>query len=150
MAGKRTLPDLDSLLLYQVHRLDRLLRFHLQRKIDEDPEKNWISQEQLFILYRLYVKDGQSQRELADKKLNDYPNITRMIDKLEKKGLVVRESDETDRRVCIVKLTKKGRDLFDEQQPVMNEEIGRLSFGVSPEEERIVRKVFAQLEKNLT
>ena len=150
MAEMRKRPDLDSILLYHVHRLDRLLRFHMQRKIEADQIDIGITQEQMFLLYRLYVKDGQSQRELADKKLNDYPNITRMIDKLEKKGLVVRESDENDRRVCIVRLTKRGRDFFDVKQPVMNAEVEKLSYGISPEEEKIVRKVFAQLEKNLT
>ena len=149
ISEKRTLPDIDSILLYQVHRLDRLLRFHMQRIIEADRIDIGITQEQMFLLYRLYVKDEQSQRELADKKLNDYPNITRMIDKLEKKRLVIRESDENDRRVCIVRLTKRGRDFFDVKQPVVNAELEKLSDGILPEEEKIVRKVFAQLEKNL-
>lgn len=150
MIKKAKLPELDTLLMFQIYRLSRLLRIHFQQKVDADPDDiRWISQEQIFLLYQLYIRDGQTQRELADKKINDYPNITRMVDKLEKKKFVVRESDENDRRVCIVHLTDLGREFFDTKQAVVETEIERMIIGVSPEEDRVVRKVLAQLEKNL-
>ena len=146
---KTNLPELDSPLLYHVYRLSRIMRSHFQRQLDADPDDlGWISQEQLFLLYQLYNRDGLSQRELADKKLNDYPNITRMLDKLEEKNFVVREPDANDRRVCIVRLTERGRAFFDTKHAFVQEELKRMIAGISPEEEKIVRKVFAQLEKN--
>ena len=40
-------------------------------------------------------------------------NMTKMIDKLEKDKLVVRSALQGDRRVNIIKITKKGSDLLD-------------------------------------
>lgn len=40
-------------------------------------------------------------------------NMTKMIDKLEKEGMVTRSALEGDRRVNIVNITKKGSDLLD-------------------------------------
>jgi DNA-binding MarR family transcriptional regulator len=38
------------------------------------------------------------------------PDVTRLLDRLEQAGLVMRERDTVDRRVVIAKITKKGLD----------------------------------------
>ena len=101
---KNELIDLDDFLIYQIYGSARLLRFHLQKLLDAN-EPNF-TPEQTFLLYKLYMKDGQSQRQLADRILNDYPNITRLIDKLEKKGYVRREIAENDRRMFKIYMQK--------------------------------------------
>ena len=73
--------ELDQTITYQVYRSGRLLRHYLQQKLKIDEAQ--LTPEQFYILLRLYMKDGQTQRELADRILNDHPNITRLIDKLE-------------------------------------------------------------------
>lgn len=49
---------------------------------------------------------------IADRMLNRIPDMTRMIDRLEAMGLVTRSRTAEDRRVVLVRLTIKGRDLL--------------------------------------
>ncbi|MGA9174236.1 MAG: MarR family transcriptional regulator [Thermoactinomyces sp.] len=61
------------------------------------------------LLMRLAEKDGQIQKELADK-LNIKPaTLTVMINRMQKAGLVERKPDPRDHRVSRVYLTEKGR-----------------------------------------
>ncbi|HMR68180.1 MAG TPA: MarR family transcriptional regulator, partial [Anaerolineae bacterium] len=41
----------------------------------------------------------------------DKPNVTRMLDVLERRGFVIRQKDDTDRRAYRVFLTEPGRQL---------------------------------------
>jgi MarR family transcriptional regulator, 2-MHQ and catechol-resistance regulon repressor len=50
-------------------------------------------------------------------------NVTRMIDKLEKEGLAVRELVNGDRRIKRIKITKKGYDLLDEVWPLYKDNV---------------------------
>ena len=52
-----------------------------------------------------------SQRELADFLSLDASQIVALVDGLEKRGLVLRESDPRDRRSNVIKPTEAGREL---------------------------------------
>ena len=52
-----------------------------------------------------------SQRELADFLSLDASQIVALVDGLEERGLVIRESDPRDRRSNVIKPTASGRDL---------------------------------------
>ncbi len=41
------------------------------------------------------------------------PDVTRLVDRLVSSGLVERETDPTDRRAVIIRITENGRDLLD-------------------------------------
>ena len=144
---KNELIDLDDFLIYQIYGSARLLRFHLQKLLDSN-EPNF-TPEQAFLLYKLYMKDGQSQRQLADKILNDYPNITRLIDKLEKKGYVRREIAENDRRMFKIYMSENGRSRFKSYIPLIMDEREKLLEGVSSDEEKIVKNVLKRIEENV-
>jgi len=62
------------------------------------------------ILELLYHKGPQSQCEIARKILKTTGNISQALDKLEKEGLVIRQSGE-DRRTHSIELTPEGRRL---------------------------------------
>ncbi len=67
------------------------------------------------ILNRLWESDGWMQTELARMTNKDNASMTRMLDGMQKKGLVERKPDARDRRVQRVFLTDKGRVL---EQPL--------------------------------
>jgi len=144
---KNELIDLDDFLIYQIYGSARLLRFHLQKLLDAN-EPNF-TPEQTFLLYKLYMKDGQSQRQLADRILNDYPNITRLIDKLEKKGYVRREIAENDRRMLKIYMSENGKSRFKSYIPLIMDEREKLLEGVSSDEEKIVKSVLKRIEENV-
>jgi MarR family transcriptional regulator for hemolysin len=98
-----------------IFRLARLLRqgahgFMRKRKIGLTPE-------QWGLLWKVARQEGGLQVDLADPLLKDHPNVTKMLDALESKGLVEREPDPKDRRSNAVWLSENGKDLLDEYLP---------------------------------
>ncbi|SFM28829.1 MarR family winged helix-turn-helix transcriptional regulator [Variovorax sp. OV329] len=62
-------------------------------------------------LYR--QRDGMKMRALSKYLMVTGGNVTGLTDELSREGLVARESSPTDRRAWIVRLTPKGRRLFE-------------------------------------
>src|SRR5262245_40354686 len=52
--------------------------------------------------------------ELANRLISRAPDITRMLDRLERDGLILRERQSADRRVVRVGITAKGLALLDD------------------------------------
>ena len=67
---------------------------------------------QFGVLEVLYHKGPLCQQDIGQKILKTSGNVTMVIDNLEKRELVVREKDPTDRRRISVKLTEKGLGLI--------------------------------------
>lgn len=64
------------------------------------------------VLCRLAARDGApTQVELARSVFRDAPAISRLIDQLERKGLVERRRDPDDRRQHRIHLTRRGKRL---------------------------------------
>ena len=76
----------------------------LQKKFNEAGIS--VTIEQWSVLYHLWKADGMNQQELCSATFRDKPSITRLVDNLEKLALVKRVSDEKDRRVNKIYLTK--------------------------------------------
>lgn len=72
-------------------------------------------------------KNGLSQVEICKKLLVTPANITKMIDRLEKDGLLERILQAKDRRSNIIKITDKGVTLLDEAWVKYEEKINQLS-----------------------
>src|SRR5947207_12414988 len=77
-----------------------------------------LTPEQWIVLVQLWQKDGQSQSALSDLTLRDRPTMSRILDTMEKTGLVERRVDEHDARSRLVKLTRSGKALQDTLVPI--------------------------------
>lgn len=66
--------------------------------------------------------EGHPRCEIAGRMLERAPDVTRLVDRLEKQGLAERDRSATDRRHSITRITKKGLALMDE----LNREVGEL------------------------
>lgn len=64
---------------------------------------------------------GLPTLEIGDRMIERTPGITRMIDRLEAKGLVERRRDTADRRQVLCFLTPGGRRLVDSLDAAMDE-----------------------------
>jgi DNA-binding MarR family transcriptional regulator len=63
--------------------------------------------------------DGQlRQVEIADRVLLSHSGLSRLIDRIEKQGLVERRLCDTDRRAFFVSLTGEGREMLERMWPV--------------------------------
>ena len=67
---------------------------------------------QFGVLEAIYHLGPLSQRDLGQKILRSSGNITMVIDNLEKRHLVRRERNTSDRRIIIVHLTNEGQKLI--------------------------------------
>ncbi|MDF1775783.1 MAG: MarR family transcriptional regulator [Rhizobiaceae bacterium] len=65
----------------------------------------------LDILANIYRFEGISQQDLADKLLVGRSNISMLLPQIEKRGLMERRRDESDKRVLRLYLTDQGRDV---------------------------------------
>ncbi len=55
---------------------------------------------------------GRSCREVAERMLTHDPDITRLLDRLETRGLVTRSRERQDRRVITTRITRQGLALL--------------------------------------
>lgn len=75
-----------------------------------------------YIILAILVENGELyQRQIAEIAYKDRPNITRLINILEKKGLVKRVEDVQKRKVFKIVITKKGVEIHQKIRPYMLE-----------------------------
>ena len=108
-----------------------------------------VTPEQWAVLNRLWEEDGLSQVELAERTFKDKPVTTRILSLLEKKGIVVRRSDESDGRVLRVFLTKTGKDLKDKLIPCAQEVLVRSGRNLTKEDVAKLKLTLNQILSNL-
>jgi DNA-binding MarR family transcriptional regulator len=64
--------------------------------------------------------DGLACREIGERMVTKDPDITRLLDRMEERGLVMRARDSKDRRVVTSRITAKGAKLAEEmEQPLL-------------------------------
>src|SRR5262249_17310210 len=79
------------------------------------------SQYNVLRILRGRAGDGTPCQEIAGQMINRMPDITRLVDRLEKAELVERQRTPSDRRVVLIKITEKGLDLLQSlDQPVLD------------------------------
>ena len=70
---------------------------------------------------------GISFREIGDHLMVSKANISGLMERLEKKGLVTRKASRDDRRIWLAKITPKGEKLLKEVEP-SREEVDAYAF----------------------
>ncbi len=98
----------------------------------------------LLLFHQSPPRGGLSQVELSEMMLVNRANITSLVDRMEKAGLVRRKADPDDRRSNIVMLSAKGRRIL---QKVDKEYIAEVKSIMSSLKQSDVRKLTSMLEK---
>lgn len=95
---------------------DRLhsLAIHLLRRLRRDDEAAGLSAPQLSALSVVVFAGPLTVGELAEAEQVRPPTISRLVQRLERDGLVTREPDLTDRRVVRVRATRAGERVLEE------------------------------------
>ena len=70
-----------------------------------------LTPEQFLLIDLLWNQGPMTQQKMADTMQKDKNSITKLVDALEKKGLVVRKMDPKDRRSNILTLTDKAEGM---------------------------------------
>ena len=108
-----------------------------------------ISLDQWMVLGPIWQIQSPSQKELGEICLKDKPSISRIIDSLEKKSLVVRVSDQIDHRIKRVVLTKAGKQLFYDVLPIMEKTREEVRGKIPEEEIEVFKNVLSKIIENL-
>jgi DNA-binding MarR family transcriptional regulator len=107
-----------------------------------DPE---LSRAQFDVIAHLGVAEGMQQNELAQRLLVTQGNVTQLLDKMEKRGLLQRHSEGRCNRLS---LTEEGRALFDTVVPAIEDVVAQQFAGLSEEEQRELQRLLAKLERS--
>jgi len=108
-----------------------------------------LSKEQFIVLKHLDEKDGRIQNDLAFITNRSKTALTRLIQTMEKKGLVSRSVSEKDMRINHVYLTPLGQQTWEKSYPFFLEIIEELQKGLSQEDIINAQKVMKQIQSNI-
>lgn len=104
----------ENLIGKQISVLFRQLNLYFNRQLSGIS----ISVTELLYLSSLYTKDGISQDDLAQEYSVDKAAVTRTLQLMEKKELIIRKTDRTDKRSKKLFLTDKAKSLETELREI--------------------------------
>jgi MarR family transcriptional regulator for hemolysin len=139
---------LEDVIYFLVEQTDRKAKAHsaqafLKAGID-------VTVDQWVLLKLIEQNPGISQTELATMATKDTASITRMLDIVEKKGYVERQSVPNDRRKYLLVLTKVGNALIAKHSDLVLSLRQTGVKGVSEEELAILKRLLRQIQANLS
>lgn len=136
---------IDESIGFIISRTHRKLSNYLTRKFKPYD----ITPEQWGVLNRLWDKDGISQKEISEITIKDQTTLTRILDKLEWKGLIERQTSPDDRRSFLIFLTEAGRSLKDKLVPIAGEALDEALQGLSEEEIKQLKVLLNKIFMNV-
>lgn len=100
------------------------------------------------IIVVLSLKEGITQKHIADMAFVEAPTLVPVIDRMEKDGYITRKSDPTDRRNNLIFMTEKSKNIVD---PIIDciLEIRNMGLNkISKKDMEVARKVLEQITIN--
>jgi len=100
------------------------------------------------IIVALSLKEGITQKHIADMVFVESPTLVPIVDKMQKDGYLTRQVDPKDRRNNLIFMTKKSKDVVD---PIIDciLEIRNMGLNrISKKDMEITKKVLAQIVSN--
>ncbi|KQY83028.1 transcriptional regulator [Paenibacillus sp. Root52] len=108
-----------------------------------------ITTEQFSVLFNIGKGEGVNQKEVALRVFKDQPTTARIIDLLEKKGWVERQTSEQDRRAYLLYLTTEGRTMLDNLVPIEREMNKELAEGIPEDQMEAFKHTLSLINHNL-
>lgn len=127
-----------------VFRLNQLI----EDKINPERKKIGFSKGQPKVLRYLTINDGASQIDIANNLDIRPATISRILDGLENKGYIHRESGD-DRRSLKIFITDEGREKFEKWDAVLNVLIDEMLDGLSKKEKQELNRLLVKVIQNL-
>jgi len=101
------------------------------------------------LMYVRSLGDGVRQKELATAMSVEGPSLVRLLDNLERRGLIERREDESDRRARGIHLTRAGRELAVRAARIGVSFQSRLLSGVPDADLETCERVLETLEREM-
>lgn len=139
--------DLEANLQHWVNRLSFMLRAEAQTNFKAAGLD--MTAEEWALLMVLWRDGPTAMAKLAEITLRDRTTVTRLVDRLIKKGLVVRKSAKNDRRRVIVDVSKNGNLIKSKTMAALQPVISKSNTGISEPELAQAMDVLRRMAKNL-
>jgi len=112
------MPEIVSADSAQIEAYRLFLKLHKRfQELNRDEFRPYdLSTSQYAILFHA-SPEGVPLSKICEEMVADNSNLTRLVDRLEARGLVRRAADARDRRVTLVQLTAEGQALINELRP---------------------------------
>ncbi|MFD1453497.1 MULTISPECIES: MarR family winged helix-turn-helix transcriptional regulator [Oceanobacillus] len=117
----------------------------LEEVTKQDIKKHGMRASDFAILEALYHKGRQTIREISESVLISTGSITYVIDKLEKKELLIRTNCPDDRRAVYLEITDRGKQTMDDIFPKHQLVIEELFDGISESDKETVIEVLKKV-----
>jgi len=103
-----------------------------------------------FIVLRILATNGGTLRpsEIAQWTLRERHNITTLVERLERDGLVSTKRNDRDRRFVNVTLTDKGRRVLTQATPVAREIVNHVMLSITEGDAVLLEKLLQVLRQN--
>ena len=99
-------------------------------------------------LWKISRQESATVAGLARDLETDAPSMTRALDRMEAKGLVVRERSTVDRRVVQIRLTDEGRRIADLVPPVLADVLNGHLSGFTHDEWQLLLRLLRRMLAN--
>jgi DNA-binding MarR family transcriptional regulator len=140
--------QLQDSLGYLVHRVSLAMAGRLNRNFAAAGFD--VTAEQWKVLVRLWDAEGATHGELSERIGKNKASVTRLVDGLERRGLVKRAAGRTDRRCKRVLLTAAGRSLREGLMAEVHRTLAEASTGIRPEHLAACKDVLRHVLDNLS
>jgi len=137
--------DNEPTLGFLLHDVARLLR----KRFEQRAKESGLTRTQWQTLAYLSRNEGIQQGSLADLLEVEPITLGRVVDKLERRGLIERRAHPTDRRIWLLYLRDAARPLIDEMRVIGDATRQDALVGLSVEERRRLVAALTRMKSNL-
>lgn len=108
-----------------------------------------ITPEQFLLLDALWDMGVMSQQKIADTMLKDKNSVVKLVDTLEKKGLVRRGASSRDRRQNLIEVTPRGLEIKEGVTAAAIKAVDLITKDISKEDLHIFLNVLFNMSENM-
>jgi MarR family transcriptional regulator, organic hydroperoxide resistance regulator len=102
------------------------------------------------ILFRLFAEEGQPQAALAELLCVEPPTVTKMLQRMARRGWIERRGDPDDARLSRVYLTEAGRALQADIDRAWDELEHSMTQSLTEAERALLMRLFGQMQDDLS
>jgi DNA-binding MarR family transcriptional regulator len=133
--------DFEKTLIYQFAQVSTAQRVSLDKAL----ENAGLFGGQIFVLFALWERDGQSQAEIAERLNVSAPAVNKMVRSLSEADLVTTERSSADARITAVRLTDFGRKIRETVELLWQEAESRFAEPLSPAERLMLAEILGKI-----
>jgi len=145
--GQCCIEDLDP--VQDLGRLVSYLRSNLVTHLDDALEDKELTSAQYIVVVLLARGKVNTLAELCEHMVYDRGAMSRLLSRLEDKGLVAKKQSVEDRRSTLLCLTEKGQQLYPEILPTVNDIYRKALTGFSDDEQKQLASLLFRAIHNL-